>query len=376
LPRGIRERHSRTCKRATTGTCTCTPSFQVRVWSNTEQAFRVRTFPARGAAEAFQQATKTAIRGGVLVAKKKPVRVAGQELLDGIESGRIRNKRRVPFKPSVHRAYAQGLERTYPHIGDLDVRDVHRRDLQRMVTQLEADGLAPSTIRNAVAPLRVLYREAVQAELVEVSPLVGVQLPASDESDRRHVDDPATVTAMIGALSGQDAAIWATAFYTGLRLGELRALRWRNVDLEAGVLHVTHNYEHTQHELVAPKSRHSVRSVPLSTVVADRLNRQRPADADPDGWVFPGAHGRPFDNGSTTKRANRIWREAKLAEITLHEARHTFASLMIAADANFKVLSELMGHSSITITLDLYGKLMQGAEKTEIEKLTSYMTGA
>src|SRR6476646_3875556 len=142
LPRGIRERHSRACNAKTTGRCSCVPgpSYQVRVWSNKESAFRVRSFPTLTAAEEFQKVTKRAVKGGVLVAERRTVRDAGDELLERMEAGTIRNKRRQPFKPSVTRAYRQGLDRVYPHIGAMDVRDVKRRDVQRMVDELETGG--------------------------------------------------------------------------------------------------------------------------------------------------------------------------------------------------------------------------------------------
>jgi integrase len=76
--------------------------------------------------------------------------------------------------------------------------------------------------------------------------------------------------------------------------------------------------------------------------------------------VFPGRSGGPFDSWAAQSRADRAW--AKLTRLTLHEARHTFASLMIAAGVNAKALSTYMGHGSITITLDRYGHLMPGNE--------------
>jgi hypothetical protein len=83
-----------------------------------------------------------------------------------------------------------------------------------------------------------------------------------------------------------------------------------------------------------------------------------------------------FAATSLTDRANRAWKDAELDRITLHEARHTYASLMIAAGVNAKALSEFMGHSSIQVTLDLYGHLMPGAESEAASLLDTLLETA
>ena len=84
----------------------------------------------------------------------------------------------------------------------------------------------------------------------------------------------------------------------------------------------------------------------------------------------------PFGTTGTRKRSIRVWKAAKLAPITLHECRHTFASLMIAAGVNAKALSTYMGHAGIQITLDLYGHLMPGNEGEAAAQLDAYLDRA
>ena len=84
----------------------------------------------------------------------------------------------------------------------------------------------------------------------------------------------------------------------------------------------------------------------------------------------------PFAPSPLASRAARAWRDAKLEPITLHECRHTFASLMIAAGVNAKALSEYMGHANISITLDRYGHLMPGNEEEAAGLLDAYLDRA
>jgi integrase len=95
-----------------------------------------------------------------------------------------------------------------------------------------------------------------------------------------------------------------------------------------------------------------------------------------DGLVFGRDGERPLDYWRALTLAKRTWRAAGLEPIGLHEARHTFASLMIAAGVNAKTLSTFMGHASITMTLDRYGHLMPGSEDEAAAMLDSYLERA
>jgi integrase len=95
-----------------------------------------------------------------------------------------------------------------------------------------------------------------------------------------------------------------------------------------------------------------------------------------DDLAFGEADRTPFHPGGLTSRADAAWEAAKLNRITLHECRHTFASLMIAAGVNAKALSTYMGHANIAITLDKYGHLMPGNEDQAAGMLDAYLTAA
>jgi integrase len=163
--------------------------------------------------------------------------------------------------------------------------------------------------------------------------------------------------------------------YAGLRRGELRALRWENVDLATGVLRVEHGWDDVEGE-IAPKSREGRRTVPLAGVLRDVLLEHRMREGRSEGFVFGRTAGSPFVSDTLSKHAAKAWKAAGLAPITLHECRHTFASMMIAAGVNAKALSRYMGHHSIVITLDLYGHLMPGNEDEAAGLLDAYLQRA
>ena len=141
------------------------------------------------------------------------------------------------------------------------------------------------------------------------------------------------------------------------------ALRWRDLDFTTGELHVERSYDSKARLYVEPKSRAGGRRVPIVAVLRAHLRALALATdrSDSDAVVVGEQDGKPFDYDAAVARARAAWAEAGLERIGLHQARHTAASTMIAAGVNVKALSEFLGHSSITITLDRYGHLLPGS---------------
>ena len=216
-----------------------------------------------------------------------------------------------------------------------------------------------------------MFRRALARGDLAVNPTTGLELPAV-EGSRDRIASPSEAAALLAAIPERDRALWATALYVGLRRGELLARRWEDVDLGAGVIHVERSWD-AKEGFVAPKSRAGRRTVPIATVLRDHLVEHKLRSGRHAGLVFGTSYTQPFTPSNVRKRTNAAWARAGLARIGLHECRHTFASLMIAAGVNAKALSTYMGHSSLTITYDRYGHLMPGNESEAAALLDSYL---
>lgn len=155
-----------------------------------------------------------------------------------------------------------------------------------------------------------------------------------------------------------------------------------DIDLSAGVIRVRRGWDDVAGE-IEPKSKAGARTVPIATALREHLVAHALRSGRRDGLVFGRDADRPFNPTSVYGRAATALKKmnAKRTEdeldqvdtLTLHEARHTFASLMIAAGVNAKALSSFMGHSSITVTFDLYGHLMPGNEEQAAGLLDVYL---
>jgi integrase len=373
---GIRSRHGRLCPSRSGGACRCRPTYQANVGSAREGKRIFKTFATLAEAKAWRTEAQVALRKGTMRAGSSgSLRDAAEGWLEGVKSGAIRNRSGHRYKPSAIRGYETALvARVLPELGGLPFSEVRRVDLQDFADRLCADGLDPSTVRNTLMPLRAIFRRAVARGEVAVNPTSGLELPAM-EGARGRIASPAEAAELLAALPEHDRAIWATAMYAGLRRGELLALRWEEVDLAAGVIHVERSWD-AKEGVVAPKSRAGWRTVPIPAVLRDCLVEHKLRSGRHVGLVFGTSYAQPFTPSNVRKRANAAWFRAGLEPIGLHECRHTFASLMIAADINAKALSAYMGHSSVTITLDRYGHLMPGNESEAAKRLDAYLAQA
>jgi len=371
LPTGIYRRHRRTCDG--TGRCEC--PYLATVYSAREHKLLRKQFPTLAAAKRWRRDAQTAVEDGTMRAPTATtVRQAADVWLAGAEDGSIRTRSGDVYKPSALRGYRRSLTlHVLPVLGDARLSEVRLVDVQDLAERLLAQPMDPSTLRNALMPLRAIYRRAVGRGHVAVNPTHGVELPAV-RGKRDRIAAPEEAAALLAALPEEDRALWATAMYAGLRRGELLGLDWRDLDLEKGVLRVERSWD-VQVGIVDPKSAAGTRTVPVVRQLGALLREHRLRQGRPEsGFVFPGKRpDRPFNTRSVDRRAQAAWTEAELTRITLHECRHTFASAMIAAGVNAKALASYMGHSSIQITYDRYGHLMPGNEAEAAGLLDAYL---
>jgi integrase len=279
------------------------------------------------------------------------------------------------YRPSTMRAYKYAWNRVEPEIGAHRLTDVKRADLQALVDRWAAEGVPAATIRNSLDPVRAIFRGAKRRDLVAINPTTDLEVPSINNARERYATK-AEATKLLAALPDGERALWATAFYAGLRRGELRALRWEHVDLAGKTIHVKRSWDDVEGD-GPPKTKAAMRKIHIGKVLAGHLKaHQKTTGRSGQDLVFGRTASEPFGRETVRQRANKAWKDAKLDRIGLHECRHTFASWMIASGAEAKALSVVMGHESITITYDRYGKLMPGREAEVGAALDKYLDAA
>jgi len=240
---GISKIHARGCGWLS-GRCSCDASYQAAAYSARERKKIRRHFDTLGAARTWRDDAAGAIRQGRMRAPTTTtVDQAADALIAGMRDGVVLDRSGGVYKPSTVRSYEGALRlRILPAIGHLRLAALDRRDVQALIDRWRADGLSASTVQNTLNPLQVIARRAVRSGELAIDPTDGLELP-SIRGRRDRIASPVEAAALIDALPAGERAMWATALYAGLRRGELRGLRWHDVDFDAGVIHVRRSWD-------------------------------------------------------------------------------------------------------------------------------------
>jgi integrase len=377
MAEGIETRHSRSCRSRSGGRCNCRPTFRATIWSNRDGKRIRRSFASPSEARAWRgDALRALHEGSLRVPATITVREAVESWLAGAEAGTVRDRSGREYKGSTIRGYRSSLQSyILPTLGSVKLSELRRGEVQALADDLLGAGLSPSTVRNTLDPLRAVLRRAVQRELVAINPTVGLDVPASRRR-RERIATPAEAWALLGALPEGERGLWATAFFAGLRRGELRALRWADVNLGASLIRIERSWDAVDGP-IEPKSAAGARTVPLLAVLRDYLDEHKlRTGRDGEDLVFGRTPTLPFIASTVRSRALRAWREAGLEPIGLHECRHSFATMLIAAGQNPKAVTEYMGHATVAMSFDRYGHLFPGSRDEARATLDAYLEDA
>lgn len=275
-------------------------------------------------------------------------------------------------KPTTEDGYRYMVRRyVVPAIGNLKLAKLSPLHVQEMLTAMERRGLSAATRRQTRAILRRALNHAERFELVHRNAAAQTEAPRGEV---HRIDDALTrdeARALLDAAHGDPIEpLVVVALTLGLRRGEVLALRWENVDLEAGTLIVAATLtRRTGHGLVesSPKTARSRRTLPLPQTCIRALRDQRRAQAalqlsagpdwQGDGHVFTTPIGTPIDPRNLTTEFHRITTKAGLGPRRFHALRHSAATLMLAQGVPLAVISDVLGHASYAITADVYARV-------------------
>jgi len=255
-------------------------------------------------------------------------------------------------KPTTVADYGSILRRHLaPHFGAQSIERITADHLAAYMAAKASEGLQTKTIGNHLNFAHGLFGFALKRGWIAANPVAAVDRPrpAGANPDIRYLDR-GEVEALLRAvpddlLGATDRALYLTATMTGLRQGELAALRWQDVDWVAGLVRVRRNY--TRGRFGTPKTRRSSRAVPMADRVAAELERhfQRSRYQGDEGLVFCHPEtGRPYDASKVRKRFKEALAAAGLRPLRFHDLRHTFGTGMAAAGAPLRAIQEWMGH--------------------------------
>jgi integrase len=261
---------------------------------------------------------------------------------------------RIHLKPSLGRNKLKSLSPTH-------VRGLYRQKLDK--------GSSARTVQYIHTTLRKALRDAVSDGLVPRNVTDGIKAPRPEKKEINPLDSEQAKTLLDAVCDDRLEALYVLAVHRGLRQGELLGLKWEDVGLKAGILQVRRTLSLTKngHVFETPKNGKG-RSVELTEAASEALKNHLARqleeiealgdDYRDQGLVFPGERGQPMRPYTLTGKLERILKHKGLPPIRFHDLRHTCATLLLSKGVHPKFVQELLGHATISITLDTYSHVI------------------
>src|SRR5260370_2134292 len=290
-------------------------------------------------------------------------------------------------RPKTYVNYELCVRRLMPHVGRRRLRVLAPEHIQHALGKLLDGGWSARTVRQVHMVLRCALKQAVLWRLVASNPSDAVKPPRAERKEMRTLTED-EVHRLLAATSGtRHHSLWIFLVTTGVRLGEALAIRWADIDLNEGRVTIRRALQRQRGAglvFVEPKSSRGRRTVSLPPETLEVLAQQR-RDLDRERveagerWqendlVFPSPVGRPRDMTYLSYTFHRGLERAGLPRLRIHDLRHTAATHLLNKHVHPKVVQELLGHSTIAITLDTYSHVLPALVKEASGHMSSLVS--
>jgi len=281
----------------------------------------------------------------------------------------------LALRKSSMRIYSYQLEKhILPAFGELSVRDIGVAHIEACLSKLKQKGHAASTLRSVRATFATVLRSAVKRGYLEKNHAHGVCIREADSKKEWRFYSPEQIRLLLGTLTEPCASVVSIAVLTGLRIGEILALRWKRIDLLGATLTVAENY--SSGEFGSPKTKSSRRVIPISTALRRVLESQhaRMNPTSPEDLVFRTPKGTPLSDKNLYNRelapaCDRIGQP----RISWHSFRHTHATLLQFTGEPLKTAQALLGHSDLETTLNIYTHTVSDSQRNAVERVAGVL---
>lgn len=290
-------------------------------------------------------------------------------------------------RPRTVASYRETCRRyIVPAIATVPLTKLTPEQVARMLGRLTARGdLSPTTVRYVCSVLRIALGRALKQGKVMRNVATLVDAPAKATPEIRPLDVAQVGTFLASVAGDRLEALYTVAIATGLRQGELFALRWSDVDVEAGTLTVRHTLERGTCRLAEPKTRRARRTVRLGPTSLATLREHRRVQLEERvaagrRWrdldlVFATAIGSPLDSRNVTHGLQVKLAAAGLPRQRFHDLRHATATLLIEQGEDLGVVSRILGHADFRTTSDVYAHLTAKMTERAAERMDVIVAG-
>jgi len=259
-----------------------------------------------------------------------------------------------------------------PDLGHVKLSQLRPEHLQNLYSLKLNQGLSRRTVQYIHAVIHKSLNQALKWGIVARN-VADVAEPPSPQKTTPSSLTPAQVNRLLAA-AREDRLypLYVLAISTGMRQGELLGLQWGDIDFENGEIHVNHSLQLLLGKglvLTEPKTEASRRSIKIPPIAVEALK----TIPNTGGYVFKTSNGTPFSPRNLLRYFHRILEKADLPMMRFHDLRHTFASLLLNENVHPKIVQEMLGHSTISLTLNTYSHLLPERQQEAADKLEKLM---
>jgi len=279
----------------------------------------------------------------------------------------------LKFASRKHYKYVLGTH-VLPAMGSNRLREIKRDMVQRFVNAKLESGLSWKTVNHLRCALWNVMRMAEESDYIESNPVPKTRMPRRGPQKEKLVLTPEQISSLVEVLEEPARTIVALLIRTGMRIGELLALRWRNVDLENGIVRVAQTVYDGHFD--EPKTKRSNRSIPLGQAAITMLAARRPDPNTPESLVFASSLGTPICRRNLMNRHVRpACEKIGLSAFGWHTLRHSYATLLDSVGAPLGTVQAFLGHSSPEVTREIYLHSLPANAKNVVEKMDELLIG-
>jgi integrase len=293
-------------------------------------------------------------------------------------------------RPSTYVGYETNVRlHLVPRIGKMKVARLAVRDVRLLVDGMRNDGHKARVVQHVHATLRAALEHAYREEIVprNVAKPVRVEQPRP-EKPREPLTADEAMHLLKDVADHRHAALWTLMVMLGLRRSEACGLRWEHVDFEARTVRIAQTVQRVDGKLreLPTKTRRSNRTVPLPPrclyALAEHHRRLQEAYGDgpgkpwrPVGYVFGTPWGTPLEPRNLTRMWVKLCQDLSVRTVPLHALRHTCVSLLLALGVHPRVVMEIVGHSAIEMTMNVYGHVNLDTQRVALDRLDDELSG-
>ncbi len=273
-------------------------------------------------------------------------------------------------------------------IGKAKLAKLTPAQVRSLLNKRRDEGLSVRRVQIIREVLRNALNQAMREGIVSRNVAALTSGPKTVKNPVKPFDPQEAQRFLAAAKDDRLEALWTLTLATGLREGEVLGLKWEDVDLDAGVLHVTHALQRVKGEglqLVTPKSRSSLRTVAIPKIAVESLRQHRLQQKQEAAWgrkrwqdtgyVFTTKIGTPLDTNRLWIEYKKLLKNAGLRDQRFHDLRHACASLLLAQGVSPRTVMETLGHSQISLTMNTYSHVIDALKQDAAERMDAMLTG-